>query len=187
MNTLRHIILLGGLVAALIASAAEQPAMAAKCAATLSTNAQLRLLQGTWVGGVAGDKKQEKITVTVACDSFRFHRDTNFWFDTTIKLPAGTEPKQLFATIRNSAPPTNSVGEVVGAIYKIEDETLILATGGSDSTPEGTPKGFEAAENQGMTRYELRKIQPGTINTQPSPKKEATGDPGKLWKSPLEL
>ena len=115
-----------------------------------------------------GQEKDGKITITITGNSFHFHRDTNFWFDTTITLPAGTDPKQLYATIKGCPPSqASSIGKVVGAIFKIEDGTLTLATGGGDSSPEGTPKSFEATEDKGLTRYELRKVQPHKKNTQP--------------------
>jgi uncharacterized protein (TIGR03067 family) len=111
-----------------------------------------------------GDKAQQQIIITITGNSLHFHRDTNFWFETTITLSAGTNPKQLHATIKDGA---SSVGQVVVAIFKIKDGTLTLATGGGDRTPEGTPKGFEATEDNGLTRYELRKVQPQKKNTQP--------------------
>jgi len=104
--------------------------------------------------GVFGSppKSQETITITVTGNSFHLHRDTNFWFDTTITIPAGTD-----------CPPSqaNSLGQVVRAFFKIEDGTLTLATIGDGA--EETPEGFEAAPN----RYELRKVQPQKQNTQP--------------------
>ena len=114
---------------------------------------------------MVGQEKDDKITITITGNSFHFHRDTNFWFETTITLPAGKDPKQLHATIKHSAPPEESNGKVVVAIFKIEDGTLTLAAGGDGS--EGTPKSFEATEDQGLTRYELRKVQPQKKNSQP--------------------
>ena len=167
MKLLRHIITLVCLVATFIANAGEQLTTKAKCVVNQPTNAELQLLQGTWEGVLVGQEKDGKITITITGNSFHFHRDTNFWFDTTITLPAGTDPKQLFATIKDSSPPTNGIGQVVGAIFKIEDGALTLATGGGDVSPEGTPKSFEATEDKGLTRYELRKVQPHKKNTQP--------------------
>ena len=108
---------------------------------------------------------QTKITITITGNSLHFHRDTNFWFETAIVLPAGAAPQQLHATIKNSAPPTNSIGQVVRAIFKIEDGTLILATGNGGD--EAMPKSFEAAEESGLARYELRKIKPQGESAQP--------------------
>ena len=168
MKLLRHIITIVCLVATSIANAGEQLTTKAKCVVNQPTNAELQLLQGTWEGAVVGDNSHEKITITITGNSFHFHRDTNFWFDTTITLPAGTDPKQLYATIKGCPPSqADSIGKVVGAIFKIEDGTLTLATGGGDSSPEGTPKSFEATEDNGLTRYELRKVQPHKKNTQP--------------------
>ena len=113
-----------------------------------------------------GDKSDNKYTVTVTGDSFHFHRDPNFWFATTIALPADTDPRQLHATIKEGAPgQESSVGEVVVAIFKIEGGLLTVAVrGGGDEAP----KSFEAAEDQGLTLYELRKVQPQKKNTEPS-------------------
>lgn len=111
-----------------------------------------------------GDQSKTKITITITGNSLHFYRDTNFWFETTITLPASTDPQQLHATIKNSAPPAEAIGQVVRAIFKIEDGTLTLATIGDDA--EDTPKSFEAIKDQG-TRYELRKVQPQKKNTQP--------------------
>ena len=111
---------------------------------------------------MVGDKSNAKILITIQGDSFHFHRDTNFWFETTIALPAGTNPRQLHATIKDCPPSQNSsLGKVVVAIFKIEDGALTLATGG----PEEAPKNFDAAENAGMSLFELRKVQPQKANT----------------------
>lgn len=34
------------------------------------------------------DESHQKITITITNNSFHFHRDKNFWFATTITLPA---------------------------------------------------------------------------------------------------
>src|SRR6266567_4392629 len=98
----------------------------AGCKINPPTAAELQPLQGTWKGVVVGDKSDDKITITITGNSFHFHRDTNFWFETTITLPAGTDPQQLRATIKGCAPAQgdNSIGKVVVAIFKIEDGTL---------------------------------------------------------------
>jgi uncharacterized protein (TIGR03067 family) len=171
MKLLRHLIIMVCLVTTFIAHAGEPLADKARCVVNQTTNAELQQLQGTWEGTVVGNK-HEKITITIVSNSFHFHRDTNFWFDTTITLPAGTNPKQLYATIKDCPRgQADSIGKVVGAIFKIEDGTLTLATGGADSSPEGTPKGFEATGDNGQTRYELRKAQPHKTDTQPSKSK----------------
>jgi streptogramin lyase len=124
------------------------------------TNAELQLLQGTWEGG-EGDGK---ITITITGNSLHFHRDTNFWFETTITLPAGKDPKQFHATIKDCPPSqASSMGKVVGAIFKIEDGTLTIVASGS---LEEMPKSFEASETQGLSRFELRKVQPQKKNTE---------------------
>ena len=104
---------------------------------------------------MVGYKAKQKITITISGHSLHFHRDTNFWFETTITLPAGKVPKQLHATIKGCPPSqASSIGEIVRAFYKIEGGRLTLATMGDDA--EETSKSFEAAG----TRYELQRTQP---------------------------
>ena len=163
MKLFRHIITtIVSLVAAFIANAGEQPNANGKCAANQPMAVELKPLQGTWEGVMVGQEKDGKITITITGNALHFHRDTNFWFDTTMTLPAGKKPKQLHATIK-ACPPSqaDSIGKVVRAFFKIEDGTLTLATMGDDA--EETPKGFEEAG----TRYELRKVQPQRKNIQP--------------------
>ena len=125
---------------------------------------ELQLLQGTWEGVMVGDESHQKITITITNNSFHFHRDKNFWFETTITLPAGTDPKQLHATIKGCAPgQESSVGKVVLAIFKIEDGTLTLAVDG-----EEPPKTFADASS----RYNVKKVQPQRKNAEASPSKE---------------
>ncbi len=105
---------------------------------------------------MVGQEKDGKINITITGNSLHFHRDTNFWFETTFTLPAGKDPKQLHATIKGGPPSqADSIGKVVRAFFKIEDGTLTLAAIGDDA--EETRKGFEAAVEN---RYELRKVQP---------------------------
>ena len=161
MKLLRHIICIVCVVAPFNANAGEQVTADAKSAADQRTAVELQLLQGTWEGVLVGDNAHQKIAMTITGKSLHFHRDTNFWFQTTIVLPAGKDPTQLHATIKDCPPSQRvSVGQVVRAFFKIEDGTLTLATMGDDA--EETAKGFEAAG----TRYELRKVQPQKKNTQ---------------------
>lgn len=153
------------LAAGLISSAEERPAAAAASAAKQLITGDLQLLQGIWEGVQVGEESRRKISITITGSSLHFHRDTNFWFETTITLPALTHPRQLHATIKNSSPPTNSIGQVVRAIFKIEDGKLTLATGGDGE--EGTPKSFEPTEDKGVALYELRKTQAQKQNAQP--------------------
>ena len=170
VKLLRHIITIVCLVATFIANAGEQLTTKAKCVVNQPTNAELQLLQGTWEGfslNMAGPdgpivKGTNTITVTVTGNSLHFHRDTNFWFETTITLTAGKDPKQLHATIKGCPPSqADSIGKVVRVFFKIEDGTLTLATIGDDA--EETLKSFEAAG----TRHELRKVQPQKKNAEP--------------------
>ena len=162
MKLFRHIITIVCIVVTFIANAGEQIT-----AANQPTAVEMQLLQGTWEGVTVGDQSHQKITITITRNSLHFHRDTNFWFETAITLPAGTGPRQLHATIKDCASgQESSVGKVVVAIYKIEDGKLTLAALGDGD--EETPKSFEAAEDKGLTRYELRKVQPRKKNTEPA-------------------
>lgn len=170
MKLLRQIITIVCFVATFIANAGDQLTNNAKCVVNQPINAELQPLQGTWEGGVVGENSLQKITIKITGNSFHFHRDANFWFDTTITLPPGTNPKQLLATIKGCPESqASSIGKVVGAIFKIEGGTLTLATGGADSSPEGTPKGFDSTEIKisGLILYELRKVQPPKKDGQP--------------------
>lgn len=166
MKLLRHILTIVWTVAAVVSSADQRLPANAKCVAKPPTAGELLLLQGTWEGVQVGEESPKRITITITGNSLHFHRDTNFWFETTFTLPALAYPHQLHATIKNSAPPTNSVGQVVRAIFKIEDGTLTLATGGEGE--EGIPKSFESTEDKGITRYELRRTQPQKKNRPPA-------------------
>jgi uncharacterized protein (TIGR03067 family) len=161
MKLFRHTITIVCIIASFVANAGEQLTADAKCAANQPTNADLQLLQGKWegfslnTGGPDGPiiKGTNTITVTFTGNSFHFHQDTNFWFEMTITLPTGKDPKQLHATIKGGPPSqAGNIGQVVPAFFKIEDGTLTLAAVGG----EETPKGFEAVQD----RYELRKVQP---------------------------
>ena len=66
----------------------------ATCITNQPTAVELQLLQGTWEGVLVADAAHQKITITITGNSLHFHRDTNFWFETTITLAAGKDPKQ---------------------------------------------------------------------------------------------
>jgi uncharacterized protein (TIGR03067 family) len=158
MKLFRPIVIIVCIAAPFIADADELPTDKAKGPANQPTAAELQLLQGTWEGFSLNQetpdgppvKGTNTITVTVTGNTLHFHRDSNFWFETSITLPAGTEPQQLHATIKRGA---NSIVEVVKAFFKIEDGTLTLAT--HNGAGEAL-KVFEGAPN----RYELRRVQP---------------------------
>jgi len=110
---------------------------------------------------MVGEEKNGTITITISSNSLHFHRDKNFWFETTFTQPTGKGPKQLHATIKDCAPgQESSVGKLVVAIYKIEDGTLTLATRGAEETPA-------SFDEEKVSRYELRKVQPQKKNTEP--------------------
>ena len=127
------------------------------------TAVELKRLQGYWEGdGAAG-----KCSITITNNSLYFYARTDFWFKTTFALPAGTDPQQLHATIKDSAPPTNGIGQVVLAIFKIEDGTLTLAVDG-----EEPPKTFPGASSL----YVLKKVQPQSRKGASTSKEPETPD-----------
>lgn len=105
MRPFREIITLACMIGAFIANADDQVAAKAKGPADRTADAQLHPLQGRWEGAMVGDDSQGKVTITITGDLLHFHRDTNFWFKTTIALPKDTDPKQLHATIKVCPPP----------------------------------------------------------------------------------
>ena len=110
---------------------------------------ELKRLQGYWVG--VGSESNTSITITG--HSFHYYSRTDFWFKTTFTLPAGTDPQQLRATIKDCSPPKDPIGKVVVAIYKIEDGTLTLANLQSGEPPK-------RLEDEGNQLTVLRKAQP---------------------------
>ncbi len=127
--------------------------------ATTRTDAELRRLQGYWEGEGAGGK----CSITITGNSLLYRAGTN-WFKTIFRAPEGTDPRQLHATITDCSPPTNSVGAMVFAIFKIEDGTLTLAeVDGSDKPPET----FDSASSH----YIVKKVQPPRENENADPKK----------------
>lgn len=141
----RHILTVSIVAAFFIASACRQDA------APPPIDAELQRLQGTWKGV---DPSDQKVTVTIAGDSLRFFRDANFWFETAIALPANTNPKQLYATVK-ACPPSQaaSLGKTSGAIYKMEGETLTLVAYALSEEP---PTTFDGA----TSLYVLKKVRP---------------------------
>src|SRR6187200_1429033 len=96
------------LVIAFMANAGEQLTAKGKDAINHPIGVDLQLLQGTWEGVMVGDEARQKITVQITGNSLHFYRDADFWFETTITLPEGKEPKQLHATIKGG-PPSQAV------------------------------------------------------------------------------
>ena len=129
-------------------------ALLTSCQNTIRTAGELGRLQGSWEGEAAAGKS----SVTITGNSLHYYARTDFWFETTFTLSAGADPKQLRATINDSAPPTNNtLGQVVVAIYKIEDGTLTLAY---NQDPEGPPpNAFPSDPNSPFPRMDLKKVQ----------------------------
>ena len=120
------------LTAWLTACASKAKLSGMKSAAPPQLSEELRPLQGHWEGEGAGGK----CTITITGNSLNYTNSSGS-FNTTFILPAGTEPRQLHATIQECSPPSKDpIGKVVFAIFKIEDGTLLLGTyDGSDKPP----------------------------------------------------
>jgi uncharacterized protein (TIGR03067 family) len=118
--------------------------------------ADLKRMQGYWEGEGAGGK----CAITITNNTLHY-RAGNGWFMTTFTLPDKTSPQQLHATITDSAPPTNSIGTVVHAIFKIEGDTLTLATIDINEMP---PQDFTTARE----RYIVKKTVPPPKNSKPA-------------------
>jgi hypothetical protein len=146
------------------------------CASRPPTASELELqrLQGYWEGdGAAG-----KCSITITGNSLHFYARPDFWYKTTFALPAGTDPKQLHATIKDSSLPTNGIGQVVLAIFKIEDGTLTLAVEGDEP-----PKTFAGAS----ARYDLKKVQPPGRKGASTSKEPGTPDNAPMNPDPVRI
>ena len=117
------------------------------CTTLAQTAPNQRHLQGFW----EGDGPPGRISLTITGSSLHFYVRTDFWYEATFTLPAGTAPQQLTATITGSSPPTTNIGDVVFAIVKIEDGTLSLAV---DDGSDAAPTSFAEA----MSRYDLKRV-----------------------------
>jgi hypothetical protein len=124
---------------------------------THTAASELQRLQGYWEGdGAAGE-----CSITITGNSLHFYARPDFWFETTFALPAGTDPQQLHATIKDSAPPTTTIGKVVFAIVKIEDGVLTLAVDDGSGEP---PQTFSGASS----RYSLKRVPPRGVKSEAS-------------------
>jgi uncharacterized protein (TIGR03067 family) len=136
----------------------------AGCATHPTTAAKLQRLQGSWEGVLVGQEKDGKITITITNNSLHFHRDTNFWFETTFTLPTATDPQQLRTTITNS-PDKDSIGKQVPAIFKTGDGNLTLAL--NQDHEHEPPKGF-GDDTPGVIRYEFWRPQKKNVEASTS-------------------
>jgi len=117
--------------------------------------ATFRSLQGRWEGdGREGNGPRRRCTITITGSSLRLYRDTNYWFETTFALPAGTDPQEIQATI-HAASHRDHLGEVVFGILKLKGGTRTLA---ALDHPGKLPKDF--ADEQ-YSLYEVRRADRG--------------------------
>ncbi len=163
----------------------------AGCQTNQPTQAELQPLQGTWEGIVVGEKADSKIAVTITGSSFHSHRDTNFWFETTIMLIKPWQGKSGFQGAREN-PLFGAESTVVAPAERIippgssnPQELHVTIKDGAASQRDAIGKtvvaifkiedglltiaaggdGAEGApasfEDEKVTRYELRKIPSG--------------------------
>jgi len=126
----------------------------AGCKTNQPTAAALQRLQGYWEGELLGGAV--KCSVTIKDNSLHFYSRPDFWYKTTFTLPAGTEPRQIRTTIKDTAAnATNDIGKVIVAIFKIEEGTLSLAVNQDPAGPP--PKAFPNEPNLPIARYDLKK------------------------------
>jgi hypothetical protein len=130
---------------------------------------ELKSLQGYWQGeGGAGS-----ISINITGNSLNYYARPDQWFKTTFTLPAGTDPKQLLATIKDCGSESpKPLGEVVASIYKIEDGALTFASPPSPNAK--APKSFEDEAIGGI--FAVRKVQPQKRNAQPPKTKVTRGE-----------
>jgi uncharacterized protein (TIGR03067 family) len=126
-----------------------------------STAAELQRLQGSWEGVLEGHEREGKVSITITRNALQFQGlKPEQRYAATFTLPAGTDPQQLHATIKEGPGPSD-VGKVVFAIFKIENGTLTLAGIPADAVESPRPSGQDPGfENNSMFRYDLRKVRP---------------------------
>ncbi len=132
---------------------------------------ELERLQGTWEGVEVGYESRGKLTITITGNSLHYQgtgTNGNDVFDATFTLPTGTNPQQLHASL-TSVPPVAkqmspmAIGDMVPAVFKIEDGTLTMA-----DEPVDGGKPFVKIKR---FHYKLRKIQPQEKHVEASPSK----------------
>lgn len=134
------------LVAALFTACLRAPTQMAE---------DLRSLQGYWEGQGPGGE----CSVTISGNSLNFRARPDFWYETTFTIPAGTDPRQLHATIiKDSSQKQRDIGKVVVSLFKIEDGMLTLGVIDDFEGPLASPvtDGWDRAIDQ----YYLKRVQP---------------------------
>lgn len=112
-----------------------------------STADDLKQLHGSWSGVEVGREDRGQCKLIIEGEVIRFEgANKNEWYVGTMTLPAGKNPRELYARITDCVEP-EAIGKTAVAIYKIEDGTLTLV-GHPPGVPE-PPKGFQA---DGRTR-----------------------------------
>lgn len=91
--------------------------------ASTPEEAALTVLQGSWEGEGPGGRA----SLTISGNSLHFRARPDFWYETTLTVPAGPDLPQFHAAItKQSGVEQADVGKVVVSLYKIEGENLTL-------------------------------------------------------------
>jgi hypothetical protein len=107
------------------------------------------VLQGHWQS--TGESDSGDCTLTIQGDSLYFYARPDFQYDATIELIPDTDPAEFHATILDTPRTTDSAGEVVVAIYALEDGGLRLA---AVDKVEGEVPSFDRA----LSKYRFERV-----------------------------
>ena len=109
-------------------------------------------LQGTWTGKEIGGRSDGTCHLVIKENQLEFRgADPREWYKGTFVLNEKAAPRQLVGTIAD-CPAPKYVGKAVNAIYRIENNVLVLA-GHEPGNPE-MPTSFDGDQ---VRRFELRK------------------------------
>src|SRR5947208_15608939 len=81
------------------------------------TAPELKSLQGYW----QGERPAGNISINITGNSLNYYARPDQWFKTTFTLPAGPDPKQLLASIKDCRHESQQpLGDVVAPIATLE-------------------------------------------------------------------
>lgn len=126
-----------------------QPSCARQSPDTIPAAPDLQALQGYW----EDSRGSEPVKMTITGDSLYFYERPDFQYDTTFTLPPDTDPPEIHATILDTPRSTDSAGELVVAIYKLEKDTLQISV---VDKVEGQQPSFDEA----ISQYLFQRAQP---------------------------
>lgn len=114
-------------------------------------------LQGHWQGRGPGGP----CTVIISGETLRYEQPTSgddeFWYDTTIALRDGTDPRQIAARIVDNDS-QDHLGTVVVILYELGDDAQTLNLGIVNSFEESPPSHIQGDWDRVIDFYELAKV-----------------------------